>query len=160
MKEEVDFAIISFYINQVREFSMPIIELKTQADFAPALRLVQQANPLLTKKNFDFRLKKMRAQGYRCIAYVEKGAYIGLCGFWQGTRFWCGDFIDLDNVVVDEKIRKQGIGKKMLDWVEKEAKRLKCDQLGLDCYTSYHDAHRFYFREGYIIKGYHFTKAL
>lgn len=139
---------------------MPIIELKTTADFAPALKLVQQTNPQLTKQQFTARLKKMQPLGYRCIAYVEKGKYIGLCGFWHGTRFWCGDFIDLDNVVVDEKARSKGIGKKMLDWVEKEAKLLKCDQLGLDCYAHFYDAHRFYFREGYIIKGYHFTKQL
>ncbi len=139
---------------------MPIIELKTTADFAPALRLLKQLNPTMTKQKFASCLKKMLPQGYRCIAYVEKGKYVGICGFWHGTRFWCGDFIDLDNVVVDEKIRSKGVGKKMLDWVEKEAKRLKCDQLGLDCYTTHHAAHRFYFREGYIIRGYHFTKAL
>jgi GNAT superfamily N-acetyltransferase len=139
---------------------MPIIELKTQADFAPALRLLKQLNPAMDKKKFDSRLKKMRPQGYRCIAYVRNGKYIGLCGFWHGTRFWCGDFIDLDNVVVDEKLRGEGIGKQLVDWVEKEASRLKCDQLGLDCYTTHHAAHRFYMREGFIIRGYHFTKSL
>lgn len=139
---------------------MSIIELKTKADFAPALRLVQQTNPQLTHKQFSERLKKMQKIGYRCIAYVEKGKMLGICGFWHGTRFWCGDFIDLDNVVVDEKVRGGGVGKKMVDWVEKEARRLKCDQLGLDCYVTYHAAHRFYVRENFIIKGYHFTKAL
>lgn len=139
---------------------MPIIELKTLTDFIPALKLVQQTNPQLTKKQFESRLKKMLKIGYRCIAYMEKGKMIGICGFWHGTRFWCGDFIDLDNVVVDEKARGRGIGKKMLDWVEKEAKRLNCDQLGLDCYVTHHAAHRFYLREHYIIKGYHMIKPL
>jgi GNAT superfamily N-acetyltransferase len=140
--------------------TMPIIELKKPADFTPAYRLLNQLNPGLTKAQFTSRLPKMLAQGYRCIAYEEKDKYLGLCGFWQGTRFWCGDFIDLDNVVVDEKARNKGIGKKLVDWVEKEAKRLKCDQLGLDCYVTHHDAHRFYLREKFIIKGYHFIKAV
>jgi len=139
---------------------MPIIELKTPADFAPAFPLIKTQNPAMTRKLFTTRLKKMLPQGYRCIAYVEKGVYLGLCGFWQGTRFWCGDFVDLDNVVVNEKLRSRGIGKKMVDWVGKEAKRLKCIQVGLDCYTTSHKAHSFYFREGYIIKGYHFIKPL
>ncbi len=139
---------------------MPIIELKTPADFAPALRLLKQLNPSMDKKTFDARLKKMLAQGYRCISYVEKGKYLGLCGFWHGTRFWCGDFIDLDNVVVDEKARAKGIGKAMVAWVEKEAKRLKCDQMGLDCYVTHHPAHHFYMRQDYIIKGYHFIKPI
>jgi len=137
-----------------------IVELKTIAEFAPAYALLKQSNPHLTQKQFNARLKKMLPQGYRCIAYVEKGKMLGLCGFWYGTRFWCGDFIDLDNVVVDEKLRSKGIGKKMVEWVEKEAKRLGADQMGLDCYTTAHAAHRFYLRENYIIKGYHMIKPL
>lgn len=139
---------------------MPIIELKTTKDFAPAYRLVTQTNPTLSKADFNKRLKKMFAQGYRCIAMVENGQYLGICGFWQGTRFWCGDFIDLDNVVVDEKLRGKNIGKKLVAWVENLAKQTGCTQTGLDCYVSFDEAHRFYFREGYIIKGYHFIKPL
>jgi GNAT superfamily N-acetyltransferase len=139
---------------------MPIIELKTKEDFAPAFALVKQQNPGITRKIFDARLKKMLPQGYRCIAWKEKNAYLGLCGFWTGTRFWCGNFIDLDNVIVDAKVRSKGIGKKLVAWVEKEARKLGCDQMGLDAYTTSHAAHRFYFREGYIIKGYHFIKPL
>jgi GNAT superfamily N-acetyltransferase len=139
---------------------MPIIELKKPADFAAAYGLLTQSNPSLTKAQFKSRLPKMLAQGYRCIAYVENGDYLGLCGFWQGTRFWCGNFIDLDNVVVEEKVRNKGIGKKLADWVEKEARRQNCDILGLDCYVTHHDAHRFYLREKFIIKGYHLIKPL
>lgn len=139
---------------------MPIIELKTPADFAPAYRLIRQLNPTMTEAAFGAYVEKMLPQGYRCIAWQEEEKYLGLCGFWQGTRFWCGDFIDLDNVVVDEAARGRGVGKQMLDWIEAEARRLGCQQLGLDCYTTFHDAHRFYFREGYIIKGYHFIKPL
>ena len=139
---------------------MPIIELKTPADFAPAFTLIKQLNPSLTKKLFTERLKKMLAQGYHCIAYVEKGKYLGLCGFWQGTRFWCGDFIDLDNVVVTNELRSKGLGKKLVAWVEEKAVRLGCEMMVLDSYVSNHASHRFYFREGYIIKGYHFSKPL
>ena len=139
---------------------MQVVELKAIADFAPAFRLIKQTNPTLSKREFNKRLKKMLPQGYRCIAMVENGQYLGICGFWTGTRFWCGDFIDLDNVVVDEKYRGKNIGKKLVAWVENIAKQLGCDQVGLDCYITFSDAHRFYFREGYIIKGYHFIKPL
>ncbi|TAF15130.1 MAG: GNAT family N-acetyltransferase [Alphaproteobacteria bacterium] len=140
---------------------MTIRELTSEADFLAMLPLVQQLNPSITLEIFHERLPQMRAQGYRCIAYVdETGTYRGLCGFWCGTRFWCGNFIDIDNFVVDEAWRSRGIGKKLLAWVEAEALRLGCQQTGLDCYTTYHEAHKLYMREGYIIRGYHFTKAL
>lgn len=139
---------------------MQITELKTLKDFAPAYKLVIQTNPTLTKAEFNARLKKMLKQGYRCIAMGNDRYYVGICGFWWGTRLWCGDYIDLDNLVVDEKHRNKNIGKKLVAWVENEAKSLGCAQTGLDCYVTFNEAHRFYFREGYIIKGYHFIKPL
>lgn len=139
---------------------MKITELKNISDFASAYALVKQTNPKLSKAEFNKRLRKMLAIGYRCIAAVENGKYLGVCGFWQGTRFWCGDFIDLDNLVVDENHRGKNIGKKLVGWVENLAKELGCTLAGLDCYVTFDDAHRFYFREGYIIKGYHFIKTL
>ncbi|TAE33271.1 MAG: GNAT family N-acetyltransferase [Alphaproteobacteria bacterium] len=140
---------------------MTIRELTSEADFLAMLPLVQQLNPSMTLELFHDYVPQMRAQGYRCIAYVdETNTYRGLCGFWYGTRFWCGKFIDIDNFVVDETWRSSGIGKKLLAWVEEEARRLGCQQMGLDCYTTSHEAHKFYMREGYIIRGYHFTKAL
>jgi GNAT superfamily N-acetyltransferase len=139
---------------------MKIIELKGKQAFAAAYPLVKQQNAQLTRRDFDRYLDAMLTQGYRCIAAVEGDKTVGICGFWQGTRFWCGHFIDLDNVIVDEKARSKGIGKKMTDWVEKEARRLSCDQLGLDCYVTSGAAHRFYFREAYTIKGFHMIKRL
>jgi GNAT superfamily N-acetyltransferase len=140
---------------------MTIIELTQDAEFMRIYPLLAQLNPTLTHLQFTQRLHTMRSQGYRCIAYADDaGEYVGICGFWYGTRFWCGDFIDIDNFVVREDIRAQGIGKQMLAWVEAEAARLGCDQMGLDCYVTHTLAHRFYFREGYIIKGYHFVKPL
>ena len=134
-----------------------LIHIKELSTIYP---LIKQLNPKLGKKQFEGYLRDMVAQGYRCVAAYDKGNLIGVCGFWFGVRFWCGPFIDLDNVVVDQKIRSKGIGKKLVAWVEKEAKRVGCTQVGLDSYTISQSAHRFYFREGYSILGYHFVKKL
>jgi len=139
---------------------MTIIELKSISDFSPIYPLIKQLNSELSESDFNDRLKKMLVQGYRCIAIVKNGQYLGVCGFWQGTRFWCGDFIDLDNLVVDERYRGKNIGKKLIKWVENLAINSGCSQIGLDSYVNKHDANRFYFHEGYIIKGYHFVKSL
>jgi GNAT superfamily N-acetyltransferase len=150
------FSHILFYVYSI----MQVIELKSTAEFLQGFPLIKQLNPSLTKPVFKHRLKAMRAQGYRCIAMIEKGQYIAISGFWHSTRFWCGDFIEMDNLVVKEGIRSKGIGKKLVNWIEKEAKRKGCDVINLNCYVSSYDAHRFYAREGFIIKGYHFMKSL
>lgn len=122
------------------------------------LPLVQIWNARTTPEVLATRLEEMLALGYRCIAADRDGALVGIAGFWYGCRFWCGRHIDLDNVIVDEAYRNQGIGQKMIAWIEDEARRLGCDSVGLDTYVGNTDSHRLYERLGYGKLGYHYLK--
>jgi GNAT superfamily N-acetyltransferase len=137
-----------------------IHELKTKQDWQSMYPLIKQHNKTMTRKTYDALLPEMLARGYRCIGAYQGEKLVGVMGFWVGVRFWCKKYIDIDNVVVDKSLRSKGIGSKMMAWVEAEGRRQKCDMSMLDCYVSYHASHRFYFREGYCILGYHFTKNL
>lgn len=137
-----------------------IRELASPAHWRAAFPLVKQQNPNMTQREYSALLPKMRQAGYRCIGAYSGEALVGILGFWVGHRFWCHKFLDLDNVIVDEKARSRGIGEKLVRWAEEEAIRQDCHIVGLDSYTTSHRAHRFYFREGYVILGYHFTKKL
>ena len=68
--------------------------------------------------------------------------------------------MDVDNVVVDETRRSGGIGAAMMDWLEDHAHALGCKSVMLDSYVTLARAHKFYFRRGYEILGYHFRKEL
>ena len=98
--------------------------------------------------------------GYRCIVAFDGKKPAGACGIWTLNRFWCGRFMEVDNVIVNDKARSKGIGKAMMDWVEKEAKKQKCKVLIADSYSHNTASHRFYLRERYIIKGFCFVKEL
>jgi GNAT superfamily N-acetyltransferase len=124
------------------------------------LPLIQQLNAKLTERHFRARLKQMQAQHYRCLGVFDGARLVGICGFWIFTRFWCGKQMDLDNFVVDASLRGSGVGSQMLTWLEALAKREKVETIVLDSYAASHDTHRFYFRHGYFIKGYHFIKPL
>jgi GNAT superfamily N-acetyltransferase len=121
---------------------------------------IRQLNPAITKTAFNQSLKEMLPLGYRCIIALDGKNPIGACGIWTANRFWCGRFMEVDNVVVDQKARSGGIGKHMMDWVEKEAKRTNCKLVIADSYTHNVASHRFYSREKYIIKGFCFVKEL
>jgi hypothetical protein len=45
-------------------------------------------------------------------------------------------------------------------WLEDHARRFGCQSIMLDSYVTYARAHRFYFRLGYEILGFHFRKVL
>jgi len=140
--------------------TITIRELKTTPQWQSMFALVKLQNEDITPKQFEKFLGEMRERGYRCVGAYHGRTIVGIMGFWVSYRFWCHKYIDIDNVIVKEGKRSLGIGKKMLAWVEREGKRQKCHMAMLDSYTTSHDAHRFYFREGYCILGYHFTKHL
>lgn len=124
--------------------------------------LIQQLNPHMSETLFRQRLTRMIAEhGYRCAAAFDaSGKMLGLSGFWILCRIWNGLNVDIDNVVVDESARGLGVGKKLMDWIEAKARAEGCEMAVLDAFTHNSDAHRFYFREGYIVRGFHFTKNL
>lgn len=135
-------------------------ELATPEEWAAMFKLVKHQNREITQKEFKSLLAEMRARHYRCLGAYAGSKLVGIMGFWIAVRFWNRKHVDIDNVVIDEKWRSKGIGKKMLAWVEREARKQGCTMAVLDSYTTAHKAHRFYFREGYGILGYHFTKHL
>lgn len=137
----------------IRELSLP----KEAALLFP---LIEQLNPGISKSYFNQTLKAMLPLGYRCIAAFKGGKAIGACGIWTAERFWCGKYMEVDNVVVDQNQRNGGLGELMMGWVEKEAKRLKCRVVIADSYTYNHASHRFYFRQRYVIKGFCFVKDM
>lgn len=124
--------------------------------------LIHQLNPKLTEQQFNARLTRMAGEmGYRCVgAFDDSGALLGISGFWIMLRFWNGLNVDIDNVVVDESARGLGVGKMLMDWIENLARKEGCEMAVLDAFAYNSDAHRFYYREGYIIRGFHFTKDL
>ena len=122
--------------------------------------LVKQLNPELTRAQFNASLKEMLGNNYRCIGAYAGKKLAGVMGLWSGSRFWCGRYIEADNVVVDKSARSMGVGNLMMQWLDKEAKRLKCNIIKADSYTKNHDSHRFYFRQRYVILGFSFVKKL
>lgn len=147
-------------VPKAKSLPVAVRELKTKEEWLAMYGLIRQSNRKMSRRQFENLLIEMLAHGYRCAGAYSGGKLVGVAGFWIGYRFWCRKYIDVDNVVVDEKLRGKGIGRKLMRWIEKEGRRLNCESAHLDCYTSLSASHRFYFREGYTIIGYHFIKDL
>lgn len=140
-------------------FQVKVREL-THAELPLILPLIEKHNPSFPAEELRLRLEKMIERGYHCIAAYQEGRIVGVAGYWLITRFYSGDYMDVDNVVVDENLRAQGIGTALMDWLEKHAVSLGCRSVMLDSYVTLSRAHRFYFRHGYEILGYHFRKIM
>lgn len=124
------------------------------------LPLIEKHNAKIPPDELKRRLEAMIPHGYHCIAAFLDDRIVGVAGYWLGARFYCGEYMDVDNVVVDESMRSRGIGAQMMTWLEDKARSLGCKVVVLDSYVTFEGAHRFYFRRGYHILGFHFSKNI
>ena len=121
---------------------------------------IQHLYPKLSLTQYEKLLKEMQPHNYKQVVVLENNNAVGLAGYWINTRLWCGKYIDADNVVVHPDYRSKGIGKLLMHEIEKEGIKQGCNISVLDVYVDNFKAHKFYYREGYIARGYHFLKPL
>lgn len=140
---------------------MQIRELFERSEIERIYPLVHQRQKDMDIEEFNRLLDEMIPAGYRCIGAFDKdGTLIGISGFWIKCQFYCRKSIRVDNFIIDENHRNQGIGAAMVAWLEEEGRRNDCKVALLDSYVSNHNSHKFYFREGFRILGFHFIKEL
>lgn len=129
-------------------------------DMLPQYELINQLSTTVSASQYKTMLNEMVANNYKqAVAYMEN-VPVGVCGFWINTKIYSGKYVELDNVVTDEKYRGKLIGKLLCDFVLAIAKQNNCKTAMLDAYLENEKAHLFYEREGFEKKGYHFIKPL
>jgi PhnO protein len=67
---------------------------------------------------------------------------------------------EIVNLIVDENVRSNGIGKELVTYLEKIAFDNGCVRIEVASGKQREDAHRFYKREGYVCDHYKLTKGL
>ena len=111
------------------------------------------------------RLAAVFADGARMSLAVQGQAVQGQAV--RGVAVWRlventyeGRRLYVDDLVTDAAHRSQGVGKFLMAQLEARARALGCDVLALDSGTQRSAAHRFYFREGFVIPSFCFRKSL
>jgi GNAT superfamily N-acetyltransferase len=97
---------------------------------------------------------------YGQIAVFEGETCLGLTGYWIGTKLWCGKYLEIDNLIVSEKQRSTGVGKRMFEYLAAKATQENCTMMALDSYTSNFKAHKFFYNQSFAPKGFHFIRVL
>ncbi|MDQ3140644.1 MAG: GNAT family N-acetyltransferase [Bacteroidota bacterium] len=120
--------------------------------------LVHKLTPQLSVSRYKELLAIMVKNHYRQVAVFDQGHAIALSGYWMNAKLYSGEYLEIDNFIVDESYRSKGVGRLLVSWLEEEAKLHDCKVMMLDAYTENDGAHRFYKREGFHIRGFHFLK--
>ena len=102
----------------------------------------------------------MFLSGGRLIVVVDGEVAVGLA-VWrllENTMF--GRFLYVDDLVTDTRLRSRGVGKALLSRCEAIAVELGCREFVLDSGVQRAQTHRFYFREGLVVRAFNFGKTL
>lgn len=124
------------------------------------LPLIQQLSPSLTREKYEALLPLMAGHNYYQAAVYEGERCVAVSGYWICAKLYCGKYIEVDNFVVDEAYRSKGVGQLLLNWMEQEGLAQGCETMLLDAYVENFKAHRFYYRNGFIARGFHYLKPL
>ena len=135
-------------------------ELSTVEEMLENIEVMQFLYPAFTVEKYQSYLTEMIPHNYKQIAVFENEVCVAVSGFWSGTKLWSGKYIEIDNFIVHPDHRSKGLGKMMTDYVDELAKETGCTMIVLDAFTGNFTAHRFYYNQGYVPKGFHFLKIL
>lgn len=122
--------------------------------------LVKMLSPNIKQKDFKRMLLDMIKHGYRMVGVFDRKKCMGISGVWISTKLYADKYLEPDNVVIAPNYRSKGVGKLLMTWLEKEARKNGCKTILLDAYVENFSGHKFYYREGFVARGFHFLKRL
>lgn len=122
------------------------------------LPLLETINEGTDQFTLESRLEEMMAAHYHCAGVFSSGQLVGICGAWVLYKHYIGKHIELDNVVILPGYRNDGIGARLIAWLERWAKTENCKGSELNCYVHNSPGIKFWLNQGYKLLGFHFQK--
>jgi len=119
----------------------------------------RQLRPQLPS-NYAGRMKEIFAGGAQMAVAETAGRVSGITVFRILEKTFTGRELYCDDLVTDEKQRSTGVGRALMQYMERVAKERGCNWFALDSGCQRQQAHKFYFREGMTVTAFHFSKTV
>ncbi|NWD77421.1 GNAT family N-acetyltransferase [Pseudomonas gingeri] len=143
----------------INDLEYVLIESKEQC--RECFAVMQELRPHLTdRESFVEQVFRQGEQGFRLLALRERGQVIGLAGFRMTENTLYGRFVYVDDLVVTVSQQRRELGAALLEEVRRRTRALGYRYLVLDTGMHMPLAQRFYFRQGLLAKGMHFSQDL
>lgn len=137
------------------------LHLEDPQALAASFELMRVLRPHLDNADaYVAQLQRQAGQGYRLLAAVQDEQVVGLAGYRELENLLYGRFVYVDDLVISPALQGSGLGGQLLDQVRQQARQIDCDHFVLDTGLHMALAQRFYFRQGLLARGMHFTQSL
>jgi len=134
-------------------------ECTTPAQIESATRLLEGQYPSLTPLQVQEGAALMRAEGWRMQGIFHGEDCKAVVMIRIGYRLYSGKFLQLECLYVHPDHRRDGYASLLFQHAEKIAEAEGCERLILDSYVDNANSHKFFYRHGYHICGFHFNKV-
>ena len=135
--------------------------LENEEAFGASFDLMRVLRPHVAHPaTYVAQLVRQTRQGYRLLAAWGGDHIVGLIGYRELENLLYGRFFYVDDLVASPELQGIGLGRRLLTAVRDEAVQRGCDHFVLDTGLHMPLAQRFYFRQGLLARGMHFTQSL
>ncbi|VVE61438.1 GCN5 family acetyltransferase [Pandoraea anapnoica] len=135
--------------------------LETRGAVCAAFPIMKELRPhLASAEAFADQVEAQRNESYRLLGAFDGERLLGLAGYRHVTNLLYGRFVYVDDLVVAADNKRGGVGSQLLSEVKAIAREAGCANFVLDTGLHMALAQRFYFRNGLLAKGMHFTETL
>ena len=137
--------------------SVTILHAETDEQILATFDVMRQLRPQLERDGYVALIRELMASdGLKMLALVDAGAVRAAATYRLMNMLYCGRLLYVDDLVADERVRSRGYGAQLVDRLKDEARRNSCSEVQLISRVIREQAHRFYFREGFVIECFHF----
>jgi GNAT superfamily N-acetyltransferase len=121
---------------------------------------MSELRPHLQREAFVDLVRELEKDGFRLVYISDGEKVVAVAGYRISTSLFMGRHLYIDDLVTASAERSKGYGEQMLCWLRDLAEAEGCNVLHLDSGTHRHEAHKFYFRQGFSIASFHFSQQL
>jgi len=133
---------------------------RTEAEILRCYEVMVELRPHLSREVFLKQVQRQQADGFQLVFLEDGGEVKSVGGYCLLENLAWGKFLYVDDLVTAERVRSQGFGQQLLDWLVAEARARGCAQFHLDSGVQRHGAHRFYLVNRMDITCHHFAMKL
>jgi GNAT superfamily N-acetyltransferase len=131
------------------------------ADIGACHAVMMELRPHLTDADsFIRQVMRQREHGYRLSAAWCDGRIVGVIGYRLQENLLYGRFVFVDDLVVHEEFRRDGVGAQLLHVARAYARETSCRHFVLDTGLHMALAQRFYYRQGLLAHAIGFSETL
>lgn len=119
----------------------------------------RQLRPQLAA-DYGARMRRIFATGGRMAVAAADDRVIGVAVYRVYENTVNGRKCYVDDLVSAESERSRGVGHALMEHLDRVAREMACDVLELDSGVHRGGAHKFYFREGFVIASFNFKRHI